>query len=357
MGIFFRNSNIQSPIISVKPDGNYTLTYVSTGGKLEMYFFTKGGAKEIIRAYHNLIGKPTLAPFWSMGWQAASYDYKTLDHYQSVIEAYKTAGIPLEGVFFDIPYLADGADFSVNKTAFPNLKTWSQNLKTNNQKLTVIIDGGISADDFENYYYNKANIGKVLLKSAINPDENDGWLTQHVWSKKSVFLDFNNDTAAGIWMEGINSLFDEVEYDGLWLDMNEATGFCNGECPNGTVPTPPTPTKKNEKRSLRERVLNKNLGDKKNETWYNSWTDQKNQSTFKLPFSPGPDDMDHMSISLNATHTDGTTEYNLHSLFGHSEGMQTHRILSDILYNTNLPAVLKDKRTFLLSRSTFSGSG
>jgi len=31
--------------------------------------------------------------------------------------------------------------------------------------------------------------------------------------------------------------------------------------------------------------------------------------------------MDHMSLSLNATHVDGSEEYNLHSLFGHSEGM------------------------------------
>ena len=35
------------------------------------------------------------------------------------------AGIPLEGFSFDIPYLAKGADFSVNQTAFPDLKTWS----------------------------------------------------------------------------------------------------------------------------------------------------------------------------------------------------------------------------------------
>jgi len=28
--------------------GNYTISYVSTGGQLEMYFFTKGGSKEII---------------------------------------------------------------------------------------------------------------------------------------------------------------------------------------------------------------------------------------------------------------------------------------------------------------------
>jgi len=92
-----------------------------------------------------------------LGWQAASYDYKDLATYDKVIAGYKTAGIPLEGIFFDIPYLADGADFSVNTTTFPDLKTWSANLKKNNQKLTVIIDGGISADDFENYYYAHAN--------------------------------------------------------------------------------------------------------------------------------------------------------------------------------------------------------
>tara|TARA_B110000285_G_scaffold233096_1_gene305866 strand:+ start:1460 stop:1636 length:177 start_codon:yes stop_codon:yes gene_type:complete len=58
--------------------------------------------------------------------------------------------------------------------------------------LTVIIDGGISSDDFENQYYGHANDEGVLLKSGINP----GWLTQHVWSKKTVFLDFMNDQAA-----------------------------------------------------------------------------------------------------------------------------------------------------------------
>jgi maltase-glucoamylase len=85
------------------------------------------------------------------------------------------------------------------------------------------------------------------------------------------------------------------------------------------------------------------------------WTDQTEVSTFKLPFSPGAANLDKMSLSLNATHVDGETEYNLHSLFGHAEGMKTHRILSDITYNPKTP--LNDKRTFLLSRSTFAGSG
>jgi len=130
-------------------------------------------------------------------------------------------------------------------------------------------------------------------------------------------------------MHGINALFDEVEYDGLWLDMNEATGFCDGECVNGTVPTPPS-AKKYERRSLKEKIMKSTekfvreeiLGSgPTNDTWYNSWMNQTVNSTYNLPFSPGPDNMDHMSLSLNATHVDGSSEYNLHSLFGHSEGM------------------------------------
>lgn len=63
-----------------------------------------------------------------------------------------------------------------------------------------------------------------------------------------------------------------------------------------------------------------------------------------------------MSLSLNATHPsdEKINEYNAHSLFGHSEGKMTYEVLKN---ETTTPSALKDKRIFLLSRSTFSGSG
>jgi alpha-glucosidase (family GH31 glycosyl hydrolase) len=45
------------------------------------------------------------------------------------------------------------ADFSVNKTAFPDLKNFTNKLHDNNQRMIVIVDAGISADNVDNKYY------------------------------------------------------------------------------------------------------------------------------------------------------------------------------------------------------------
>lgn len=74
-GIFFRNSNAQSPLLRFNDDGTSTLSYITIGGQLEVYFFIHGTAKEIIQSYHNLIGHANLPPFWALGWQQASWRY------------------------------------------------------------------------------------------------------------------------------------------------------------------------------------------------------------------------------------------------------------------------------------------
>lgn len=51
MGIYFRNTNAMSPIIRYKSDGGSTLSYITTGGQLEIYFMFKGSPKDIIKQY------------------------------------------------------------------------------------------------------------------------------------------------------------------------------------------------------------------------------------------------------------------------------------------------------------------
>lgn len=70
-----------------------------------MYFFFKGTAKEVISQYQNLIGLPSLPPFWSLGWHAASYGYKDQAAVENNVAEYKKANMPLEGIWLDIPYM------------------------------------------------------------------------------------------------------------------------------------------------------------------------------------------------------------------------------------------------------------
>ena len=49
VGMFFRNSNAQSPVVKFNGDGTSTLSYITTGGILEVYFFLYGSAKVIIQ--------------------------------------------------------------------------------------------------------------------------------------------------------------------------------------------------------------------------------------------------------------------------------------------------------------------
>lgn len=90
--------------------------------------------------------------------------------------------------------------------------------------------------------------------------------------------------------------------------------------------------------------------------WYQSYLDQGEESTYFLPFIPGywyQGNLDKMALSLNATHpSNNLTEYDLHSLYGHKMcEASSHFLVWD---NSTANAL---KRPFVLTRSTFAGTG
>ena len=45
-----------------------------------------------------------------------------------VVNGYNKAGMPLEAIWLDIPYLNGYADFTVNTTAFPDIKNYADDV-------------------------------------------------------------------------------------------------------------------------------------------------------------------------------------------------------------------------------------
>lgn len=100
MGIYFRNTDAQSPVIKFLENGQTQFTYITTGGDLEIFFMVKQNAKGIIKEYHKLIGKPKLLPMWHLGWHASG-NYKDQAEIEKNVEGYQANGFPLEGVWID----------------------------------------------------------------------------------------------------------------------------------------------------------------------------------------------------------------------------------------------------------------
>lgn len=61
------NSNAKLTMLN-KGSSNTEIDYLTTGGVLDFMIYYGNTAEEVIKLYHNTIGKPSLPPFWSLGY-------------------------------------------------------------------------------------------------------------------------------------------------------------------------------------------------------------------------------------------------------------------------------------------------
>lgn len=155
-------------------------------------------------------------------------------------------------------------------------------------------------------------------------------------SAHTVFLDLLNPTAAKLWNRGLADLYVKFQFDGFWLSGVAFETLCDGECPKGLSPPKPTPP-------TLEAEAETPTG------WYHHSKDQSKISTFDLPFIPYPKvNLDHNTLSLNATHSDTHIEYDIHNLNPLLAAKGTQQSLYNVFYN---------KRPFVSSDSSYASSG
>uniref|UniRef100_A0A8C0TM78 Sucrase-isomaltase n=1 Tax=Canis lupus familiaris TaxID=9615 RepID=A0A8C0TM78_CANLF len=303
-GVFLMNSNAMEIFIQPTP----VVTYRVTGGILDFYIFLGDTPEQVVQQYQELIGRPAMPAYWSLGFQLSRWNYKSLDVVKEVVKRNRDAGIPFDTQVTDVDYMEAKKDFTYDKVAFQGLPEFVQDLHDHGQKYVIILDPAISIDKLANgaayETYDRGNAKNVW----VNDSDGTTAIIGEVWPGLTVFPDFTNPNCIDWWANECSIFYQEVKYDGLWIDMNEVSSFIQGSqkgCNNNKLNYPPfTPD-----------ILDKLLYSK--------------------------------TICMDAVQYWGK-QYDVHSLYGYSMAIATEKAVEK---------VFPSKRSFILTRSTFAGSG
>ena len=318
LGLVFLNTNAQDILIKTLNENNNTNTYLThktIGGIIDYYIIINNSPEEVVKNIQFLLGIPPLPPFWSLGYHQSRYGYKNFNEFKNVYEKYKQLNIPIDTMWIDIDSLDNFEIFTIDRK-FRDMPKYVKNIiHRDGGKFVPIVDLGISYENMRNPYIRLGNELDIFIKSNYTK----GPLIGKVWPGKTVFPDFLNPKIKTFWFKGLDNYYKLIEYDGIWLDMNEPANllehsFCIGEIAN-----------------IKDCTKDKNKFDKD-----------------KLAYFPGGKiDISRKSISENAIVYNNNVIYDVKPLISYYQTKYTFEYLH---YKLN-------KRPFVLSRSTTIGSG
>jgi len=316
-GMLNLNANAQDTEIKYTGSlGGEISHYITGQGIFDLYFFLDNEKPEhAVKEYHDLIGYPLLPPFFALGWNQCRYGYKNTQELREVVQNYTAADFPLDTIWSDIDYMYKYRDFTYDKDGeYKGLDTFiKEDVHAKGKYYVPILDGGMAVVNDDSYpaFTRGLNQGAYILSGNAKSDKGlENVFVGKVWPGYAAYPDFTNEKTNKWWKEELKSFYSEIQFDGLWLDMNEASNFCSGGClDKDRVP-------------MSESVIS------------------------KLTYTPGVNKLEDKSMSLDAKHSDGQLELNHHSLFGFLQGIPSYQYFEE-----------NNKRAFIISRSTFVGQG
>lgn len=225
-------------------DGQY-LEYNTLGGVLDFYFLAGPDPASVAKQYSEVVGKSAMMPYWGHGFHQCRYGMQDVYEVAEVVANYSAAKIPLETMWTDIDYMDLRKVFTTDSARFPLhlVREMVKTLHDNNQHYIVMVDPAVAYQKYPGYENGAA------LDAFINL-ANGSVYQGVVWPGSTVYPDWFGPKTQDYWNGEFDTFFSAdhgVDIDALWIDMNEASNFCNYPCTdpvafakiNGDPPTPP----------------------------------------------------------------------------------------------------------------------
>ncbi|KAJ6454358.1 glycosyl hydrolases family 31-domain-containing protein [Mycena sanguinolenta] len=379
-GVFLFSANGADILLLTPPSANTSLVqYRLIGGTLDFYFLSGPTPLDVMQQYAAVVGTPTWQPYWGFGFHLCRWGYKNVDETKEVVAKMRAAEIPLEVMWNDIDLYHSFRDFTSDPVSFPpqEMRAFIQELRANNQHFIPIVDAAIGKETNSTDVYYPYAKGAELDVFIKNPDGTE-YIGQ-VWPGYTVFPDWFAPNTLGWWTEALKNWTElGIEFSGIWLDMNEASSFCDGSCGTGadinnttlSFALPGDPGM--EITDYPEGYNSTISGTSGNITVNGTLTYGAGATTASLlsrhskrgvgaggqtgvdlnapPYAIHNANyrLSNHTLATNATHAGGYRELDVHNMWGLMEAEATHKALK---------AVLPNERPFIISRSAFASAG
>jgi alpha-glucosidase len=223
-GALILNSNAMEASSHADPTGQQgnTIGVQIAGGLIDIYFFSGNSPTEVLQYYQEVIGRPMLTPYWSLGFHNCKWGYESLAEVEAVVANYSAAQIPLETQWVDIDYMDHFLDFTVDPTKFPagEMAAFVADLTSKDMHFVPIVDPGIYAELDESNPYD-ALVKGLEQDVFIKDTTGEKLFMGQVWPGNTYFPDWFASNATSYWKDQLVRFHDLVAYSGIWIDMNE----------------------------------------------------------------------------------------------------------------------------------------
>lgn len=326
-GAMLMNSNGMDVVLQ-----DTSLTYKTNGGIFDMYIFNGPSPADVVSQYTSIVGRPAMMPYWSLGFHNCKYGYTSVYQVEDVVANYAAAQIPLDTQWMDIDYMQDYRDFTVDAKNFPQAEVASfvDKLHQNGQHFVPIVDPGIMV------YAGYEAYEKGIKEDLFIKDIKGNYYLGQVWPGPTYFPDFLHPSAQSYWTEQLNNFHNMVEVDGIWIDMNEISNFCNSDgmgqsCANTAPNGCPAPGASQTDCCLVCTTVDSN--------------NKHDNPPYAINNAYGK--LSTKTIAMSSTQYGNVSVYDSHNIYGLTEQIATNKALTDI----------RKKRPFLLTRSSFLSTG
>ncbi|XP_050680926.1 lysosomal alpha-glucosidase-like isoform X1 [Leptidea sinapis] len=299
-GVFLLNSNAIDIVLQPTP----AITYRTIGGILNFYMMLGPTPQQVITQYTEVIGKPFMPPYWSLGFHLCKYNYGSLNVTRDVWQKNRDAEIPFDVQWNDLDYMSKANDFTYDHDKYAELPQFVRQLHGAGMHYVLLFDPGVSASENPGEYppFDRGLEMNVFIKNST-----DQPFVGKVWNRKTtVWPDFTHPNSTAYWKEMFADFHKLIPFDGAWIDMNEPSNFLSGPMFGQCLPE-------------------------------------------QLSYSPrqlAPEGLRHKTLCMDAAQYAGS-HYDLHNVYGLSETVATHTAMTEVV----------GKRPLIISRSSFPGSG